>query len=66
EDPKTPLHPQEQPTRPWQRIHLDFAGPCKGQTWLIVVDAYSKWAEVIPMTTTTSLKTIQELRWILA
>ena len=64
EDPKTPLHPLEQPTRPWQWIHLDFAGPFKGQMWFMLVDAYSKWPEVIPMTTTTSSKTIQELRWI--
>ena len=66
EDQKTPLHPLEQPTRPWQRVHLDFAGPFKGQMWLILVDAYSKWPEVIPMTTTTAPKTIQELRWIFA
>uniref|UniRef100_A0A1X7VPE6 Integrase zinc-binding domain-containing protein n=1 Tax=Amphimedon queenslandica TaxID=400682 RepID=A0A1X7VPE6_AMPQE len=42
EDPETPLHPLEQPTRPWQRIHLDFAGLFKGQMCLILVDAYSK------------------------
>ena len=66
EDQKTPLHPLEQPTRPWQRVHLDFAGPFKGQMWLVLVDAYSKWPEVIPMTTTTAPKTIQELRWIFA
>ena len=41
---KTPLHPLEFPKRPWQRLHLDFAGPFQGQMWLIVIDAYSKWS----------------------
>ena len=39
EDQRTPLHPLEQPNKPWQRVHLDFAGPLM---WLIVVDAFSK------------------------
>ena len=30
EDQRAPLHPLEQPSRPWQRIHLDFAGPFLG------------------------------------
>ena len=33
------LHPWEWPTRPWQRIHLDFAGPFLGRMFLIIVDA---------------------------
>ena len=54
--PKAPLHPW---MWPWQRIHVDFAGPFLG--FLIVVDAHSKWPEVIEMSTTTSSKTIVEL-----
>ena len=42
-----PLHPWEYPSRPWQRLHIDFAGPFFGKMWLIVVDASSKWPEVI-------------------
>ena len=34
--------------------------------WLIVVDAFSKWPEVIPMSTTTAKHFIQELRLIFA
>ena len=66
EDQRTPLHPLAQPNKPWQRVHLDYAGPFIGQMWLIVVDAFSKWPEVIPMSTTTAKHTIQELRLIFA
>ena len=30
--------------------------------FLIVVDAYSKWSEVVPMTTKSTTKTVEELR----
>ncbi|XP_026536195.1 uncharacterized protein K02A2.6-like [Notechis scutatus] len=52
----------ETPTTPWGQIHVDFAGPCQGQTFLIVVDMYSKWLEVILMQSTTSEVTIKALR----
>ena len=42
----------------WEWIHVDFAGPFQGSVFLIVVDAYSKWLEVIPMATTTTTKNI--------
>ena len=29
---KAPLHPWKWPTKPWQRLHIDFAGPFKGKT----------------------------------
>ena len=60
--PVAPLHPWSWPTRPWQRIHVDYAGPFRGRNFLIVVDAHSKWPEVIPMVSTTSSATIHELR----
>lgn len=60
--PPVSLHPWNWPTRPWQRIHADFAGPIFGTMFLVVVDAHSKWLEVVPMSTTTSEKTITELR----
>ena len=55
------LHPWESARYPWQRLHLDFAGPFLGSSYLIVVDAYSKWPEIIPMQTTTSQSTIKSL-----
>ena len=50
------------PTRPWQRVHVDFAGPFNGGMFLIVVDAKSKWMEVIQMSSTSASATIRALR----
>lgn len=63
---KTPLHVWEEPARPWQRIHIDFAGPEKGFMWLIVVDAKSKWPEIRKMSTTTATATIVKMSEIFA
>ncbi|UYV84238.1 K02A2.6-like, partial [Cordylochernes scorpioides] len=48
-------------TRPWQRIHIDFAN-MENINLLIVVDSHSKWIEAIPMRETTTRKTIEQLR----
>lgn len=56
---KAPLHPWNWPSRPWQRIHVDFAGPFKQKMFFIIVDAHSKWPDVIEMTTTSSERTIE-------
>ena len=37
---KAPLHPWENITQPWTRLHIDFAGPFLGRVFLIMVDAY--------------------------
>ena len=58
---KAPLHPWNWPS-PWERIHIDFAGPVAGKMLLIVMDAHSKWPEVMVMDSTTSSKTITVLR----
>ena len=60
------LHPWTWPTRSWQRLHIDFAGPFLGKSFLIIVDIHLKWPEVIPMMTTTAEKTIAELRRVFA
>ena len=60
--PVTTLHPWVWPTRPWQRVHLDFAGPFQGSMFLVIVDAHSKWPEVFIMSSTTTSKTISRLR----
>ena len=41
--PVTSLHPWEWPSRPWSRLHVDFARPFQGKMYLVLVDAQSKW-----------------------
>ncbi len=57
-----PMHPWAWPHRPWERLHVDFAGPFMGKSFLIVVDAHSKWAEEVEMVSTTTANTIVSLR----
>ena len=52
--PKTFDHPWTRPTRPWQRVHDDFAGPFQGKMWLLLADTYSKWGEVVNMNNDTT------------
>jgi len=59
------VNPWLWPTKPWQRLHIDFA-TLKGKEYLIVVDARSKWPEVIPMKSTTADSTITAMRNIFA
>ena len=66
--PEVPLHPWEFPECPWARIHIDFAGPFCKKMWFVVVDAFSKWPEVIqlPERATSASQTITQLRRIFA
>ena len=64
--PKAQLHLWETATHPWDRLHLNFARPYQGHMWLMVVNACSKWPEVISMTSTTADKTTDVLRQIFA
>ncbi|KRX37218.1 Uncharacterized protein T05_15600, partial [Trichinella murrelli] len=48
--PHAPVHKWESPRIPWSRIHVDLAGPIYGKNFLIVVDAFSKWLEVVSAT----------------
>ena len=59
---KAPLHPWEWPERPWARLHINYAGPCFGdKTFLVVVDAHSKWLEIVESRPTAE-STIRHLR----
>ncbi|XP_005090660.1 uncharacterized protein K02A2.6-like [Aplysia californica] len=53
------------PSNPWERIYVDF-WEYEGQKYLVLIDAYSKWPEVIPMTTTTAQRTNDVLKQIFA
>lgn len=64
-DPKVaPPNTWEWPSKPWDRVHIDFAGPFLGSMFLIMVDAHSKWPEVIKMKRTTTENTINVLRTV--
>ena len=63
---KVPLHPWQFPDRPWERLHIDLAGPYFGFMWLVVEDAYSKWPEVIKLRTATSATVAAALMKIFA
>ena len=57
-----PLHPWEWPDCPWVRLHIDHAGPFLGKYFLVVVDAHSKWIEIVVVPSTATHHTIQHLR----
>uniref|UniRef100_A0AAG5D9A3 RNA-directed DNA polymerase n=1 Tax=Anopheles atroparvus TaxID=41427 RepID=A0AAG5D9A3_ANOAO len=67
---KSPPHsspvPWPEAAGPWQRVHVDYAGPLDGDFYLIVVDSFSKWPEVFRTNSTTSAATIGILRGIFA
>ena len=64
--PAAPLHPWSWRSHPWQRIHIDFAGPLFQKMFFVLVDSHSKWAEVVEMKSTTSAATIKVLRQFFA
>ena len=62
----TILHPWSWPSTLWHRVHVDFAEPFMGQHFLIMVDAHSKWPEVIPMRVTSAERIMIEIWKIFA
>ena len=60
--PTAPVHPWIHPSKPWERVHVDFAGPFKGKTYFLAIDAHSRWPEIYEMSSLTTAKTIAILR----
>ena len=60
------LHPWEWPAHPWERLHIDYAGPFLGKMFLVVVDVYSKWLEIKMVPSATSAHTIAKLKCMFA
>ena len=52
--------------QPWSRIHIDYAGPLEDFYYLIVVDSYSKWPEVLRCRKPTTAITINFLHELFA
>ncbi|PIO56652.1 integrase core domain protein, partial [Teladorsagia circumcincta] len=63
---KAELQSWPKPTTPWSRVHVDFAGPLDGIFYLVIVDAYSKWPEIIQMGSVSTSSTIRSLTKIFA
>lgn len=59
-------HCWEYPTKPFERVHIDFAGKFMGTYFLILVDAFSKWPEVYMLDRITTENTIDTLEKIFA
>ena len=53
-------HPWMVPEKPWSRLHLDHAINFMGTNWLVLIDAYSKYPCIHPVSS-TSTKVITEL-----
>ena len=64
--PAAPMHPWSWPAKLRQRVHVDFAGPFLGKSFLLTMDSHSKWLEVIEMTQTSTHHTICVLRQLFA
>ena len=60
------VDPWEWPKRPWAHSHVDQAGQFHSKILLIVIDAYSKWLQVVVIPSTTSINIIRVLRTLFA
>ncbi|XP_062708139.1 uncharacterized protein K02A2.6-like [Aedes albopictus] len=53
-------------THPWQRVHIDYAGPIEGEYFLLSIDSHSKWVEIVRTKSITASTTIGILRSLFA
>ena len=56
------LHPWIWPSKP----RVTFAGPFQGKMFLIAVDSFSKWPEIVEMLSTTTGQTVKVLQDVFA
>ncbi|CAH8491048.1 unnamed protein product [Schistosoma rodhaini] len=60
--PKAESQSWPETTKPWVRLHVDYAGPISGQYFLVVVDSYSKWPEIYVVRRPSTSETLLHLR----
>ena len=56
------MHPWQWTSQVWHRVHIDYAGPMRGQYFLVITDSTSKWTEIYKTTSITTDITIDLLR----
>ncbi|CAG9108181.1 unnamed protein product [Plutella xylostella] len=59
---RAPLAVWPYPPHPFYRVHIDFLGPINNNTYLVVVDAFSKWVEVYNMSCVSTAAVILRLQ----
>jgi hypothetical protein len=59
---KIPVHSWEFPSSPWQRVHIYYAEPFIDTNFLMIVDVFTKWPEIVATKQTDSSSTIRILR----
>ncbi|XP_029707749.1 uncharacterized protein K02A2.6-like [Aedes albopictus] len=62
EPAKAPTHCWQQTVRPFERIHVDFAGPFMQSYFIVLIDAYTKWPVDKILNNITTATTIQVCR----
>lgn len=62
---KMPLQPTEFPERPWQRVGMDLFF-LNGQWWLIVVDYYSRYPELVRLSSLTGAAVVNHCKSLFA
>lgn len=61
---KVITHIWEAAKKPFERVHVDFAGPFLGSYFFLLIDAFTKWPEVFILQTIQTKTTIEKCREI--
>lgn len=61
---KVATHVWEAAKKPFERVHVDFAGPFMGRYFFLLIDAYTKWPEICDIANITTDITIEKCREI--
>ena len=59
-DQKEPMIPHEIPNRPWEKLGVDYF-TFAGKDYLLVVDYFSKYPEVVLMNSKTAEATVKKM-----
>ena len=60
-----PFMSTELPSRPWSKVEADVF-IFRGQSYLILVDSYSRWIEALPVTSQSSVEVIYQMKKVFA